>query len=309
MKIRNPFLVIFWSFGLFILMHTWQYLGTFLASLISKATFDSIISGNFENQLTIFIKGLVAATIGIPLIFVLIRYLWRRNIGWMCLNFNFRYFLNGILLGLILPVGIILILIIFGNASLTDLPTRFTTLNLTAILFGYFGLSIFTAISEEIVFRAIVVREMAARWNWIIATLFGGIYFGVIHLLSNINNITFIDAFWVIIAAMIANSLFVAMYVRSKSLWLPIGFHAGWNFCLTAIIGTKMSGRESNFGLFNFELSGDQLLTGGQFGIEASVIPLLLFLLVAILLIKYSKSGKITLLNSKPNNTKIRVVT
>jgi membrane protease YdiL (CAAX protease family) len=299
MKIRNPFLVIFWSLGLFFLMHTWQYLGTMIASLVSGATFESIISGNFENQKTIFVMGLLAVIVGIPLVFVIIKYLWKRNFEWMCIDFNLRYFLKGIVWGFILPVGIIFILMISENASLTELPNRFTALNLTAILIGYFGLSLFTAISEEIVFRAIAVREMAAKWNWIVATILGGIYFGVIHLLSNINNITFINAFWIIIAAMIASFLFVAMYVRSKSLWLPIGFHAGWNFCLTAIIGTKMSGKESNFGIFNFELSGNQLLTGGQFGVEASVIPLLFYLVIAILLIKYSKGGKVLLLSNE----------
>ena len=299
MKIRNPFLVIAWSFGLFILMHTWQYLGTVIASFVSGSSFESIISGKYENSNIILVMGLVAAFVGLPMVYIITKYLWKRDFKWMCLNINLKYFFTGILLGVILPIIIIVILLIMGNATVSELPDRYSVMNVVTIVIGYLGLSLFTAVAEETVFRAIVVREIAAKWNWIVATLIGGIYFGLVHLFT-LNNLSIIDTLWIILSATIASSLFIAMYIRSKSLWLPIGFHAGWNFCLAAIIGTKMSGKESGLGIYNFNLSGNYLMTGGQFGVEASVIPFFIFLVMGILLIKYSKTGKVTLLSSSP---------
>jgi len=305
MKIRNPFVIIIWSFGLFILMNTWQYLGALITSMTSNIPFESIISGSFKNEKVIIMMGLVASIVGIPLIFVITKYLWKRDFTWMRLHFNLTYFIKGVLGGIILPVVIIIALIIYGNASIVELPNRFTAINLTAVLIGYLGLSMFTAISEEIVFRAIVTREIATKWNWVIATLIGGIYFGLIHVISVINVVVIMDILWIIISSMIVSFLFVAMYIRSKSLWLPIGFHAGWNYSLTAIIGTKMSGKESLFGMFNLELSGNQIITGGQFGIETSVVSLIAYILIAILLIKYSINGKVDLLSNTANNAEI----
>ncbi len=68
------------------------------------------------------------------------------------------------------------------------------------------------------------------------------------------------------------------MLVRSKSLLLPIGFHIGWNFCLIAVLGTTISGDESKFGLLNTELSGSSILTGGEFGLELSVVSLIFYI-------------------------------
>jgi uncharacterized protein len=79
--------------------------------------------------------------------------------------------------------------------------------------------------------------------------------------------------------------MFVAMYVRSQSLWLPIGFHIAWNFCLQGIMGVTMSGNESQVGLFNIKLSGNSFLTGGSFGIESSVFSLMAYVLVTFIFI------------------------
>ena len=172
-----------------------------------------------------------------------------------------------------------------------------------AVLVGYAGLFLFTSIAEETVFRGMAVREIAVKWGWIYATIIGGIYFGLIHILSNIQNLSLFDAIWIIISAIIVSGLFVALLIRSKSLWLPIGFHAGWNFCLAAILGTKMSGGDSDFGLFRVELSGNTLITGGQFGMEASVISLLFYIITAVLFLKYSRKGRVLLLNNKHTPT------
>jgi hypothetical protein len=105
---------------------------------------------------------------------------------------------------------------------------------------------------------------------------------------------------WILISALIASILFVAMYVRSGSLWLPIGFHFGWNVCLELLLGTTISGQEASFGLFSTNLSGPALLTGGAFGVESSVITYLFYTITAILFLKYSKTGKPSILEPHP---------
>ena len=158
------------------------------------------------------------------------------------------------------------------------------------------------ALSEELVFRGMAVREWAVIMGWPLATIFGGLYFGMVHLVGLLPRIAGLEAVWIIVSALIAGILFTAMYIRSKSLWLPIGFHFGWNLCLQLFFGTTVSGQEVTFGLYRTELSGPAFLTGGAFGVEASVITYVIYIAVALLFLRYSKVGKPELLASRPNS-------
>ncbi len=132
-KVRNPFLILIWSFGLFILMHASEYLGVMLASLLSGASFDSIISGNFENNLTILGRGINELFVGVPLVFLIIKFLWRRKLEWMCLKPNLRLFSYGTLLGILLPIIIVLILFIFKNVTITSNIVNFSFIEISSI--------------------------------------------------------------------------------------------------------------------------------------------------------------------------------
>lgn len=291
-KKRNPLLVIIWSFGLFILIHTSQYSGIFLASKMVGVSFDQIASGAFTNHYSALCRGLNSLILGIPIVFVIIRYLWRRDLKWMCLNFNFRLLLYGAILGLLLPIFIIVVLSLFDVVHITGYPTRFSFVEIGSVLIGFWGLTLFTGIVEEVTFRGMAAREFAEYYSWIVAAIMSGLYFGAVHLLSKIPTLSIGDALWIIFGAVIVGFLFVTMLVKSRSLWFPIGFHVTWNFCLVAIIGTPMSGGESSLGLFKTELHGSPVLTGGKFGLELSIISILVYIAVTILLIQYFPSGK-----------------
>ena len=81
--------------------------------------------------------------------------------------------------------------------------------------------------------------------------------------------------------------LFVAMYVRSGSLWLPIGFHAAWNFSLVGVLGLPMSGKETESGLLKTTLTGSPWLTGGKTGMEASAVALIAYAVVGLLFVLF----------------------
>lgn len=67
---RNPFLVLVWSFGLFMLVHLHQYIGALLAAWRTRQTFDVIMGGKYEDHTTILMRGLAALAIGIPLTWI-----------------------------------------------------------------------------------------------------------------------------------------------------------------------------------------------------------------------------------------------
>ena len=297
-KARNPLLVLIWSLGLYLLVHTTQYVGCFAASAISGASFESIISGKFSNHLTQLGQGVTAGVVGIPFLFFVARFLWRRPWSWVRLHVNVKFLSYGLLFGIGVAALSLLTVGLFGNVRVVASPDRFKEAELASVVLGTLGWVAFIAVLEEFIFRGIAVREWATRWGWPVATLLGGIYFGCIHVIGLLPNISIIEVLWIVVAAITANMLFVALYVRSKSLWLPIGFHAGWNLSLETLFGVTMSGQDSPYALYSIEISGRDSVTGGVFGIEGSVVVMVIWIIISLVVLRYSRSGKPDLMNS-----------
>ena len=82
--------------------------------------------------------------------------------------------------------------------------------------------------------------------------------------------------------ALEAGVLLGAAYAATQRLWLPIGLHAGWNFTEGSLFGMTLSGNTMGVGLLRGSLSGPQILTGGAFGPEASIVAVMVCLVAAM---------------------------
>jgi membrane protease YdiL (CAAX protease family) len=130
--------------------------------------------------------------------------------------------------------------------------------------------AIMPAFLEEMLFRGILFRwveELAGSWA---ALLITSALFGLAHILNP--HATWFSSFAI---AVEAGLLLGGAYMLSRSLWLPIGLHAAWNFTQGEIFGVPVSGGAVH-GLVKSRLAGPPLLSGGGFGLEASVIALLI---------------------------------
>jgi membrane protease YdiL (CAAX protease family) len=67
-----------------------------------------------------------------------------------------------------------------------------------------------------------------------------------------------------------------AAYTLPRKLWLSIGFHMAWNYTQSAIFSGIVSGNDPQQGLIRSTVNGPDWLTGGSFGVESSVLALLL---------------------------------
>ncbi|WP_211244267.1 CPBP family intramembrane glutamic endopeptidase [Actinospica robiniae] len=146
------------------------------------------------------------------------------------------------------------------------------------------GVMICPSITEELAFRGALFRileEKAGTWG---ALVVSGLVFGGLHLINPDATV------WGGLAiAMESGLMFGALYAATRSLWLAIGVHLGWNVAEEAIFDTAVSGSDSHTGgLLHASVSGSQMLSGGSFGPEASIfaiavcaVPTVLFLLLA----------------------------
>ena len=73
-----------------------------------------------------------------------------------------------------------------------------------------------------------------------------------------------------------AGILLAAAVMLTRRLWLSIGFHMAWNYTQSAIFSGIVSGNDAAPGWIRSTIKGPDYLTGGQFGVESSVLALVL---------------------------------
>lgn len=141
------------------------------------------------------------------------------------------------------------------------------------------GPAIFAAVSEELIFRGILFRwieEFGGSW---MALLLTSAFFGAAHLANP--NASAIAAVGI---AFEAGVMLGAAYMLTRSLWLPMGIHAAWNFAQGEIYDIPVSGTKVH-GLLVARLTGNPLLTGNGFGLEASLIAIVIATLFGLFLL------------------------
>lgn len=136
------------------------------------------------------------------------------------------------------------------------------------LLLELIAVAIIPGFTEELLFRGILFRwieEFGGSW---LALLVTSALFGLAHILNP--NATWFSSFAIAVEAGI---LLGAAYMLTRNLWLVMGLHAGWNFTQGEIFDVPVSGVDEH-GLVQAKLSGPEILSGGQFGLEGSIIAI-----------------------------------
>jgi membrane protease YdiL (CAAX protease family) len=123
------------------------------------------------------------------------------------------------------------------------------------------------AFAEELAIRGGVFRILEEGLGSLAALVLSALLFGCMHLVNP--GATLVSAASI---AVLGGLLLAAAYMATRSLWLPIGIHFGFNFAESGIFGATLSGVQSHGGIWPVSIHGPQLLSGGAFGPEASVV-------------------------------------
>jgi hypothetical protein len=133
-------------------------------------------------------------------------------------------------------------------------------------------------VGEEMIYRGVIFRWIDERWNTWVALLVSALLFGLMHITND--NATW----WSSLAIAIeAGLLLGAAYKWSGTLWLPIGIHWAWNYTQGNIFGFAVSGSNAGDTLMTTIVEGPEIITGGAFGPEASIVAVILGTLFTII--------------------------
>jgi membrane protease YdiL (CAAX protease family) len=120
------------------------------------------------------------------------------------------------------------------------------------------------AVHEELLFRGYPYQKVRTV-NRNVAIVFTAAVFAALHARNA--GITPLA----IVNLVLAGILLALAYEVYGRLWLPIGIHVAWNVLSGPVLGYDVSGYVSRPTLLAIRGGGAEWLTGGSFGIEASV--------------------------------------
>ena len=171
-------------------------------------------------------------------------------------------------LGVGLLFGLLLFSLIVGVAALLDVYNIVGEGGTSELVLSLFAIAIMPGFMEELLFRGILFRWLEAFGGSWFALALTSALFGLAHIFND--NATALSSFAIAIEAGV---LLGGAYMLTRSLWMPIGLHAAWNFTQGEIYDVPVSGFDQH-GLVTAQLSGPEILSGGAFGLEASLIAM-----------------------------------
>ena len=175
---------------------------------------------------------------------------------------------RGLALGAL--TGFLLFCALVGIAALFDVYNIVGPGDTRELVKDLIGMTILAAFMEELLFRGILFRwieAFAGSWAALVVT---SALFGLAHIFNA--NATWISSLAIMVEA---GALLGGAYMLSRNLWVPMGLHAAWNFTQGFLFDVPVSGNDMH-GLVQAKLSGPVLLSGGPFGLEASMIGVVL---------------------------------
>lgn len=142
--------------------------------------------------------------------------------------------------------------------------------------------------TEELLTRAWLLPVINKRSNLPIAIGISSSLFGIMHLTNN--NVTGLS-----ILSIVLSGVFMALYMlKTDNIWGVAGLHGAWNFTQGNIFGVAVSGTSTGSSLFSFGIKPEAAdwISGGDFGIEGSLMASIVLLLGSIYLVLQLKKEK-----------------
>ena len=136
------------------------------------------------------------------------------------------------------------------------------------------------AMLEELLFRGVLLRVTEEVCGSAVAIAVSAALFGLAHAAN-----PGATPFTIFALTAELGILLSLAYVLTRNIWLAVGIHMAWNFMQGFTFGTEVSGSREPSSFFTTSMTGSDLFTGGSFGLEGSLITLIVGLAASVILV------------------------
>lgn len=261
---------------------TYLFLGAIfypLGLLIADSNMGSTINDRslLQNIIIVFIDFLATLSV----IWVFVKFIDNesfKDIGFQ-LGSKIMELIVGILLGLFIMGFALIFLSYYSQVIFENVNFNVEKLIYTFLLF------VLISFKEEILTRGYILRNFMYSYNKLIALILSSLIFSILHGLNpDYSLLSFINI-------LLAGVLLGLPYTYNKNLWFPIALHFSWNF-FQSLFGFNVSGLDT-YSLIEIEIPESNLINGGEFGFEGSVLSIIVqVILIACIYLYYNHKKK-----------------
>ncbi|MBQ0028776.1 MAG: CPBP family intramembrane metalloprotease [Lachnospiraceae bacterium] len=139
--------------------------------------------------------------------------------------------------------------------------------------------------AEELVARAFIYQRLRKDFpKWPVAAIVGnGLFFVMIHIGNP--GMTFLS----ILALIVVSVMYSLVVYYFDSIWIPIVAHTTWNFTQSIVLGLPNSGIVFPVAMFKLDAGTNNFAFDSVFGIEGSVLAIILNIAVCIGIFGYGR--------------------
>lgn len=151
-----------------------------------------------------------------------------------------------------------------------------------------FYVFLFVALFEETLFRGFAFQRLVAGAGFWIAQIGVGLLFATSHWGNpDMHGATLA---WATLELFLGAVLLGLAWLRTRSLALPVGLHLGWNWAQGHVFGLGVSGFEHAGWWRPQLLDAPEWISGGRFGLEATLFAVIVDVLGILLLWRWKGS-------------------
>ena len=264
-----------------------------LLTLIAAQMLSQIIASVFLMiKLPAFVCNMCAGILYVVIAFGFIKLLCKKYIKDDMSNYyipKFKVKAKWLVTAIALPALVTVCYLLLNGSfqeNTMDLNGKLSTVA-AGIFFTAFG----AAFVEEMVFRGIIMNVIEKRFNKKIAIIIPSLLFGFVHILGM--NFEILSSILVIFAGTMVGIMFSLIASEEKSIWNSAFVHTIWNLIIVGDILSIGTSFNEN-ALYSYILETKSfVLTGGEFGIESSIIAVAGYCLVSLFVLASNRKRRI----------------
>lgn len=217
------------------------------------------------------------------------KFIEKRPIKTMGLNRSIYDYISGALIAAVLLVVIMGVCCMAGSLSYTGIGKDIDHVYMLALLAAF----VIQGAAEEILCRGFLMSSLLKKASIPMSIFFSSTAFAFPHFFTML---TFEAEYAVIgiVNLYLISIIFSLLILCRSNIWVACGLHSIWNFLLYGVFGLALSGSETGAtGMICFEIEQFNIINGGLYGVEASILTTVVLTIVVVVLCKYLNTGKV----------------
>ena len=198
--------------------------------------------------------------------YIVLKWIDKRPFSLIGMNI-FKGWFKEFSIGLGLGFGLLtLLFLVFWITGLVEVTAGAMNSTVAISMLGFLLIFILAGLFEELMLRGYAFQAFIEGSNKWIATIILSLVFSIMHMTNP--NFSAGGALNIFLAGMLLS----IVYLKTLSLWMPIGLHIAWNWTQGPLWGMNVSGIDIKDSFLVSTPQGPELLSGGEFGAEGSLI-------------------------------------